>query len=156
MNTQQSKWEKLEQTQHDIDNDLVGFVRTVDNVEFNTGDPIRFNGQFLGHIVTFSIVNNYADVEVKTTRHKKGVNLDVIEHMPELPSRYQRNDVVRVRFNPHDDGNYATVTAVHFLTGSAPKYDLALWLEDGALDDPKTQERIYNVSERFLRDAQPA
>jgi len=56
---------------------------------------------------------------------------------------YRTKQVVLVRFRTTDEPYTATVVGIHLYFGKV-KYDLALWIGDGA-NDSMTETRIYNV-----------
>lgn len=65
---------------------------------------------------------------------------------PYYISQFSLNEVVKFRLKDlHKDvEQLATVRGIHFYDGKV-KYDLALWLGNGSVDDPEWETRIYNV-----------
>lgn len=57
-------------------------------------------------------------------------------------SKFGINQVIKMKIK--DSTILATVRGVHFYEDKV-KYDLALWLGDGSVDDPEWESRIYNV-----------
>lgn len=70
-------------------------------------------------------------------------------HEINLPSQFQPNQVVHLKFRKDDIPFTATVRGVHFYVGKV-KYDLGLWLGDGSVDHPETETRIYNVDSVYV------
>lgn len=68
-----------------------------------------------------------------------------------LISRYGLKQVVKVKFNEKMEPITATIRGIHFYEGKV-KYDLALWLGDGSVDDPEWESRIYNVDSYHVHD----
>ncbi len=71
----------------------------------------------------------------------------------QLPSAFQPNQVIGVKFRNGDKPFTATVRGVHFYPGKV-KYDVGLWLGDGSVDNPESETRIYNVDSVFCATPQ--
>jgi len=71
---------------------------------------------------------------------------------PLLPSRCQINQVVNVKWRENDSPFTATIRGVRFYKGKV-KYDVGLWLGDGTVDNPETEERVYNIDSVFVTPA---
>jgi hypothetical protein len=70
------------------------------------------------------------------------------------PSLFSLKQVVKIKLKDvHKDiKQLATVKGIHFYEGKV-KYDLALWLGDGSVDNPEWESRIYNVDSLLLESA---
>lgn len=68
-----------------------------------------------------------------------------------FPSKFGLNQVVKFKLKDKskDVTTLATIRGIHFYEGKV-KYDLALWLGDGSVDDPEWESRIYNVDSLLL------
>jgi hypothetical protein len=121
--------------------------RESDGEIFSIGDEVTNGTQMQGVITGFEFLEN--SVYVTHTWSGVGMNLGSLQKIIQLPSQFQINQVVKVRFQKDDKGLTATVRSVHFHRGKV-KYDLGLWLGDGSVDDPERETRIYNVDSEFL------
>jgi hypothetical protein len=78
----------------------------------------------------------------------KNTELPTNEQTVYIPD-FTIKQVVKFKVKKDADYIYATVKGIHFYE-SKIKYDLALWLGDGSVDDPERESRIYNVEVEFL------
>jgi hypothetical protein len=80
-------------------------------------------------------------------------NLNKIELLPgQLPMycpEFTLRQVIKLKFKQDQGHVFATIRGIH-LYEDRIKYDLAIWLGDGSVDDPERETRIYNVESEFL------
>lgn len=125
--------------------------RKWDNSKFTIGDRVSNGGPMCGKITkitTDQAVNNPngTDATIWTDYSGVGMNLGSIDHVPELPSRFQHGDAVRVNLPGFLIDN-AVVTKVHF-ANSKVFYDLEIWWKIDGIGDCST--RVHNVSELII------
>lgn len=65
------------------------------------------------------------------------------------PSRHSLQQVVGIKFKNSIEPMNATIIGIHVYEGKI-KYDVALWIGDGSVDDSQQQTRIYNVDSCFV------
>ncbi len=121
--------------------------RDWDGEVFTINDEVSNGTQMRGLITGFDFLEN--KVYVNHTWSGIGMNLGSLSKIPVLPSAFQVNQVVHVKFNKNGESITATVRGVHFYRGKV-KYDLGLWLGDGSVDDPENETRIYNIDSIFV------
>lgn len=121
--------------------------RDWDGEVFTINDEVTNGTKMTGNITGFHFLEN--KVYVDHTWSGVGMNLGSLSKIISLPSAFQVDQVVRLRFQKNGDPITATVRGVHFYKGKV-KYDLGLWLGDGSVDDPETETRVYNVDSCFV------
>lgn len=121
--------------------------RDWDGEIFTINDDITNGTQMRGSITGFSFLEN--KVYVEHTWSGVGMNLGSLIKIPALPSAFQIDQAVGVRFVKGTEPITATVRGIHFYRGKV-KYDLGLWLGDGTVDDPETETRVYNVDSIYV------
>lgn len=123
--------------------------REWDGEVFAINDEVTNGTQMKGNITGFEFLEN--KVFVSHTWSGIGMNLGSLSKVPILPSAYQVDQVVKVKFKKEGESISATVRGVHFFRGKV-KYDLGLWLDDGGVSESSSndQTRIYNVDSMYV------
>ncbi len=125
--------------------------RTFDCV-FTLGDYVTNGTKMKGRITKFTLSEDLTTLFVYTDWSNVGMELASIYKIMELPSRFQLNDEVSVRFRPDFVINHAKVIKVHF-TENKVQYDLEVKINiEGNPNYPSghTTSRIYNIDSEIV------
>lgn len=115
-------------------------MRASDEEVFTLDDVVTNGSDMVGRILKFELLNE--QVFVTTTWSGVGMNLDSLEKLDKLPSKFQLGDNVLID-QVGIQVPLAWVIKVHFMR-SGVQYDLQLYA------GPKKSARMYNVDEGIL------
>lgn len=143
MSTNPLSWEVVEYQGNSTEPHSI--KRLSDQIIFKIGDVVTNGTKMKGKITKFNFSFKEHEVYVNTTWSGIGMNLDSLNHVSELPSKFQKNDVVV--FVLHFGLGIkvpALIIAVHFFQNQV-KYDLEI-----EINNNYDTSRIYNVSEKLI------
>lgn len=108
----------------------------------------KTEAEFTTHLMSGEVKISVPDLIEFQQKYQEMLKDNTIERKLQLPSQFQPNQIIKVKFRNGDDPFTATVRGVHFYPGKV-KYDIGLWLGDGSVDNPESETRIYNVDSVF-------